>query len=486
MLLYAVILALFCVYFFLSKPPKRNGLSKIPEPPGHPLLGHASTLKSTTSVINNLSQYIENYGKTVKITIGPSVFPLMTSLVTIDYKFVKFVLSQNKILKKSQNYQFLRRWLGNGLLISDGDYWRRHRKILTLAFHTEILKDFVGVSESMGDVLIGKLGKYDGKSSVDVHRLVTLCTLDIICETAMGTKMNIQSGENSQYVESVQQMGRIVIERALSLIKVSKYTFWLSRDYYIQNNALKILHGFTLSVIDSKRNKPVEKTTKRMAFLDLLLKVSHDENILTIGELQEEVDTFMFEGHDTTAAGISFILYCLADHPEEQEKVLQEQKELFGDDKNPPVTYSDLQDMKYLECVIKETFRLYPPVPIIGRYTTEEIKFDDTLIPKNTNIVFFIYGLHRSSEFFPEPEKFKPGRFQNFKSAFPYAYIPFSAGSRNCIGQRFAMLETKSIISKIVRHFEIKPTLPRHELNLSVETVLKSVNGIKVTLKKRK
>ena len=126
---------------------------------------------------------------------------------------------------------------------------------------------------------------------------------------------------------------------------------------------------------------------------------------------------------------------------------------------------------------------------------------DDTLIPKNTNIVFFIYGLHRSSEFFPEPEKFKPERFQNFKSAFPYAYIPFSAGSRNCIGaywtpfssiiiviftgQRFAMLETKSIISKIVRHFEIKPTLPRHELKLSVETVLKSVNGIKVTLKKR-
>ena len=247
-------------------------------------------------------------------------------------------------MKKSQNYQFFRRWLGNGLLISDGrfwisgtketiwrilgDYWRRHRKILTLAFHTEILKDFVGVFESVGDVLIEKLGKYDGKSSVDVHRLVTLCTLDTICgkyslinislfensdpETAMGTKMNVQSGENSQYVQSVQQMGRIVIERTLSLIKVSKYTFWLTRDYYIQKNALKILHGFTLSVIDSKRNKPVEKTTKRMAFLDLLLKVSHDENILTIGELQEEVDTFMFEVHECGFSTFS-ILWFLRD-----------------------------------------------------------------------------------------------------------------------------------------------------------------------------
>ncbi|KAJ3656953.1 hypothetical protein Zmor_015996 [Zophobas morio] len=485
MLLYASIVILFCVYFYLKKSQNQNALSKFPEPPGNPLLGHVSAITSTTRIISNVSHYIENYGKTVTIRIGPLFFPVLRALVTTDYKFFEFALGGSKILTKSENYQFLRDWLGNGLLISDGDYWKRHRKILTRAFHTEVLKEFIGVFESVGDVLIKKLEKYDGKPSVDVHRLVTLCTLDIICETAMGTKLNVQSGENSRYVESVHQMCRIVIERALSFIRFFNCTFWLSKDYYIQKSALKILHGFTLSVIDSKRNKTVHKETKKMAFLDLLLKVSHDENLLKIDEIQEEVDTFMFEGHDTTASGISFILYCLADLPEEQEKVLQEQKELFGDDKNPRVTYSDLQDMKYLECVIKETFRLYPPVPVIGRLTTEDVKFDDCLIPKNTNIVFFIYGLHRREEFFPEPEKFKPERFQNLDSAFPYAYVPFSAGSRNCIGQRFAMLEIKSVISKIVRNFEIKATFPRHEVQLSVEAVLKSVNGIKVELKKR-
>ena len=111
----------------------------------------------------------------------------------------------------------------------------------------------------------------------------------------MGTKLNVQSGENSRYVESVHQMCRIVIERALSFIRFFNCTFWLSRDYYIQKSALKILHGFTLSVIDSKRSKTVHKKSKRMAFLDLLLKVSHDENLLKIDEIQEEVDTFMFE-----------------------------------------------------------------------------------------------------------------------------------------------------------------------------------------------
>ena len=125
----------------------------------------------------------------------------------------------------------------------------------------------------------------------------------------MGTKLNVQSGENSRYVQSVQQMCRIVIERALSSIKFLNCTFWLSNDYYIQKSALKILHGFTLSVINSKRNKTVHGETKRMAFLDLLLKVSNDENVLKIDEIQEEVDTFMFEVHECPFATFSFLWF---------------------------------------------------------------------------------------------------------------------------------------------------------------------------------
>ena len=125
----------------------------------------------------------------------------------------------------------------------------------------------------------------------------------------MGTKLNVQSGENSRYVQSVQQMCRIVIERALSSIKFLNCTFWLSRDYYIQKSALKILHGFTLSVINSKRNKTVHGESKRMAFLDLLLKVSSDENVLKIDEIQEEVDTFMFEVPKCPFATFSFLWF---------------------------------------------------------------------------------------------------------------------------------------------------------------------------------
>jgi cytochrome P450 family 4 len=158
---------------------------------------------------------------------------------------------------------------------------------------------------------------------------------------------------------------------------------------------------------------------------------------------------------------------------------------LFGDEKDPTIAYQELQDMKYLELVIKETLRLYPSVPVIGRYTQEDFLFEGQVIPKDTNVGLYIYGLHRNPEYFPEPEKFDPDRFDNLNGSLPFAYIPFSAGPRNCIGQKFAMLEMKNVISKVIRHFELTPAVPRHELILSVETVLRSANGIKVGLKKR-
>ncbi|KAJ3656950.1 hypothetical protein Zmor_015993 [Zophobas morio] len=495
MLLVATFLLAVFLYFFLTK---KNAQANFIEPPGHLVLGHALDMTSTQGRLNTsvlCSQFSAealhalnkffSYGKTVKIRLGPSIFPIAEGLVTEDYNLIEFILSSNKFLKKSLNYYFFRSWLGNGLLVSSGNYWKKRRKILTPTFHFEILKEFVDVFESVGNVLVDKLETYDGHPSVDLHPLVSLCTLDVISETAMGTKINVQSGQNSQYVQSVKEMCRIIVERLFSPIKLFDLTFFLSKDYYIQQKALKVLHGFTMGVINSRQRTPINTTTKKIAFLDLLLKISRDENALTVDEIREEVDTFMFEGHDTTASGISFTLYCLAEHSEVQEKVLEEQKALFGNEKNPVVTYSELQRMKYLEYVIKEALRLYPSVPVIGRLAREETEFDGYLIPRHTNVLISIFHLHRNPNYFPDPEDFKPERFERFDGSFPYSFIPFSAGSRNCIGQKFAVLEMKSVISKIIRHFEIRPTFPKHELELSLAVVLKSENGVKVVLRKR-
>ena len=126
-------------------------------------------------------------------------------------------------------------------------------------------------------------------------RTVNFVKYIIVLETAMGTKMNLQSGKNSQYVQSVKQMCRIVIERAFSPLKIYNSTFWLCKDYYLQKKALKVLHGFTTNVISSKKSKPIFDNTKRLAFLDLLLKFSRDDNVFSNDEIRQEVDTFMFE-----------------------------------------------------------------------------------------------------------------------------------------------------------------------------------------------
>ncbi|CAF1531837.1 unnamed protein product [Adineta steineri] len=153
---------------------------------------------------------------------------------------------------------------------------------------------------------------------------------------------------------------------------------------------------------------------------------------------------------------------------------------VFGDDYDRACTIEDLNELEYLECVIKESLRLYPSVPFIAREIQEDFMF-------RTTAVIFIYYIHRDPKHFPDPDRFDPDRFlpENSIGRSPYAYVPFSAGSRNCIGQRFAMLEEKVILSSILRRFKLKTSQSPDDLHLSFELLLRSVNGVHVQLELR-
>nr|ULR85497.1 cytochrome P450 [Spodoptera frugiperda] len=218
-------------------------------------------------------------------------------------------------------------------------------------------------------------------------------------------------------------------------------------------------------------------TKKRLAMLDLLLE-AEEKGQIDMDGIRDEVNTFMFEGHDTTALALTFGLMLLADHEDVQERIYEECQTILGDSEH--VTMSNLADMKYLEAVIKEVLRLYPSVPFIGREITEDFKLGDITVKKGTTVDVHIYELHRRADMFPEPEKFMPERFLGTELKHPYAYVPFSAGPRNCIGQRFAMQEMKTTLSELVRHFKIVPKVKGARPRIMVDLVLRPVDPIYV------
>lgn len=270
-----------------------------------------------------------------------------------------------------------------------------------------------------------------------------------------------------------------------------------------QTRNLKILHDFTKDVIKAKREKLSQSDNhsalkidesendfdknKKTTFLELLLKSTNNGKPLSDQSIQEEVDTFMFGGHDTTASGISFALHHLSRHPVIQEKVYQEIIEVFGKTSSVPMTYKSLKELKYMEMVIKETLRKHPSAPSISRTLTEDTVIGGVLIPTGITVSIAIYAIHHDADNFPEPEVFDPERFtlENSKKRHPYSYIPFSAGSRNCIGQKFAMLEMKSALAKILINYKLQSVDLSDTIGERSDLVLRPVDGVNLKISSR-
>ena len=172
----------------------------------------------------------------------------------------------------------------------------------------------------------------------------------------------------------------------------------------------------------------------------------------------------------------------LANHKNVQDEVRQEIIDVIGDNSQPP-SYSDLQELAYTERCLKECLRIYPSVVLIGRDINEDVQTSTGyIIPKGTMAHIFIYDLHRNPDLYPDPLKFDPDRFlpENIQKRHPFAYIPFSAGSRNCIGQRFAMLELKALLCGILRKFNLEAVDRPEDIVFQADLVLRSKNPIRV------
>ncbi|XP_039192370.1 cytochrome P450 4F22 isoform X3 [Crotalus tigris] len=331
-------------------------LRSFPQPPHcNWFLGHMGMIPPTEEGLAKLVQIVSTFSPTFMVWMGP--FLPVLSLVHPDYIKQVMTASADTAPKDKFFYSFLKPWLGDGLLLSSGTKWARHRRLLTPAFHFDILKPYVKIFNQSTDIM---------------------------------------HDEEDQHLS--------------------------------------------------------------------------DEDIAA------EVDTFMFEGHDTTASGLSWILYNLAQNPKYQDQCRTEIQDLLQERERKEIEWKDLSLMPFTTMCIKESLRLHPPVTTISRRCTEDVNLPDgRVIPKGNICLISIFGTHHNPAVWPEPEVYNPYRFDS--AHHPLAFVPFSAGPRNCIGQNFAMAEMKvtlalTLLRFVVRLDESRPVRRKPELILRAENGL--------------
>lgn len=542
---------LYYVYYRMGRKRLYELAAKIPGPDGYPLLGNAHEFVGSSNTIFE-KMYERSFEFTpsspVKVWIGPRLLVFLT-----DPRDIEIILSSNVYIDKAPEYRFFEPWLGNGLLISTGEKWRAHRKLIAPTFHLNVLKSFIDLFNKNSLLTVDKMRK-EGNKAFDVHHYMSECTVEILLETAMGVDKKTQQASGFEYAAAVMKMCDILHLRHTKVWLRPDFLFNMTNYAKDQVKLLDFIHGLTINVMKKKKDaylknkqatidntnvfnttvfddlrkarfdsekktetKPKQKEVtevvkgssfgqsaglkddldveddvgekKRQAFLDLLIESAENGVVLTDEEVREQVDTIMFEGHDTTAAGSSFFLCVMGVRPDIQEKVVEELEQIFGDS-DRPCTFQDTLEMKYLERCIMETLRMYPPVPIIARELQEEVKLKsaDLTVPAKCTVIIGTVKLHRNPNIYPNPEVFNPDNFLPEKTSnrHYYAFVPFSAGPRSCVGRKYAMLKLKILLSTILRNYKVTSDVKEKDWKLQADIILKRTDGFMIRLEPRK
>ncbi|XP_032170050.1 cytochrome P450 4F3-like isoform X1 [Mustela erminea] len=461
-----------------------------PQPPRRSWLwGHLGLVKSNEEglrMIEDLGHYFRDvhlwwmgpFYPVLRLVHPTFVAPLLQAPATI-------------IPKDMFLYNLLKPWLGDGLLLSAGDKWSHHRRLLTPAFHFDILKPYVKIFNKSAGIMHTKWQHLalEGSARLDMFEHISLMTLDSLQKCVFSFDSNCQESP-SEYIAAILELSALVVKRQEQIFLPMDFLYNLTPDGWRFRRACNLVHNFTDAVIQERRRALIsggshdflkaKAKTKTLDFIDvLLLAKDEDGKQLSDEDIRAEADTFMFEGHDTTASGLSWVLYNLAKHPEFQERCRQEVQELLRDREPQEIEWDDLAQLPFLTMCIKESLRLHPPVTVIARRSTQDVGLPDgRVIPKGNICVISIFGIHHNPSIWPDPEVYNPFRFdpENIKERSPLAFIPFSAGPRNCIGQTFAMTEMKVVLALTLLRFRVLPG--EEEPRRKPELILRAEGGL--------
>ncbi|KJD35526.1 cytochrome P450 [Tamlana sedimentorum] len=422
---------------------------KIPE------LSTITFLRKAIKILNNPlpfhNQNFERYGDIFKLNIGFGNYAYFSR----HAELAEYVFQRNwKNYKKSAiQTEDLAKYLGKGLLTSEGEHWKKQRKLVQPAFHKKHLESLM---LTIKKTIVAELSKIKPNTNIDVLPLFS----DLAFKVVVKSLFSDAASENE-----IKILQEVTEENQLMLVKELRqpYLKWYFKSFGVIDKHLKRSHE-SRAILQAIIERRKESKTKYNDLLDMLLESRYDDGLaMSIEQLIDEILVLFVAGHETTANSLSFTIQLLAQHPEWQEKVRLEYYNILA---NYTDTMSVVVQSQLAKQVIEESLRLYPPAYFMDRVNIEDDNFDGYHFKKGSSFLFSILEIHKHKKWWEHPEDFNPDRFSPEKAkTYSSHYFPFGAGPRKCIGNNFAMFEMIIAVSEILTRFTIKPVKNSIEIN---------------------
>lgn len=436
-----------------------------------PLIGHLSTFKSRP--LEAMSRWWHQYGDALRFRLGPKTLHLFSHpdlaediLVQQADRFVKVYDPRRPV--------GLALVLGNGLVTSSGEVWKRHRRIIQPVFHRSRMAAMADRMAQVGEQRIAGWADYGGQP-VDIAAEMMQLALEVISQTMFTTSM-------AQHIERISHALRVSLKYAFdSFHNPLRIPSWVptqrNREF---RSVMQFMDGLIYGLLAERRRTGATHGD----LLDLLLQARDEETGASLSdqELRDEALTIFAAGHETTANALAWTWYLLATHPEAKAR-FHEEVDLVLQGRTPNA--DDLQHLPYTRAIFDESLRLYPPAPAVQRKVATNTTVCGLPLPAGALVLVGTYNLHRHPTFWPNPEQFQPERWlDGERPAARYAYLPFGAGPRACVGIHFASVEGPLLLALIGRRYDLQ--LAQETVEPELMVTLRPKGGIRMMLQPRK
>ena len=446
----------------------KTGLNLPPGPKGLPLVGNV--FEPRGDAVGYFTRCVRDYGDIVFLHF----LGVPMCFVNRPEYIESVLVTQHLNFEKSKDYRALRRVLGNGLLTSEGEFWRRQRRLVQPAFHQERIGAYAEVMVNFSEKMVASWK--DGQP-LDIHEAMMRLTLDIVAKTLFDTDVSHEAEDVLSALHVL--MGKFMRQAGFAFLLPSSIPIPTTRRL---QRAVRQLNRVIYGIIGERRASG--RTSGDL--LSALLQAQDEEGVgMTDRQLHDEIMTLFLAGHETTANVLSWTWLLLGENPQVEQKLIEELSRVLGGRAPAP---ADLPRLVYTDMVLREAMRLYPPVWIIGRRALAPFRLGEYELPAKTNVLMSQLLMHRDPRYFPEPERFDPDRWKpgdpRGASLLRFAYFPFGGGPRVCIGAGFATMEAVLLLATIAQKFHIKID-PGQKVEMLPSVTLRPRNGIRVTLKSR-